>query len=233
MEKEREKEKDSLKKKKFETNNLLAIPSLSRNICFSREDEPKAWKSIHRNTKYRILFNSVIGGNVGGRQHYFFSPSLPPSLFQDGCAPSIEKGEGKGKFPLGIDRLPIGVCRYKFNISLTPPTRTRSLASSRADNEAIFGIKVGKAIHACIFKHSRTRPLSKLIRIENIIWIWSLMLLGHSRLIYRDKLRRFPVLHTPGEQILDKSDKTKFSKRERERERETYPPRCCRVSRSK
>lgn len=42
MEKEREKEKDSLKKKKFETNNLLAIPSLSRNICFSREDEPKA-----------------------------------------------------------------------------------------------------------------------------------------------------------------------------------------------
>lgn len=46
------------------------------------------------------------------------------------------------------------------------------------------------------------------------------MLLGHSRLIYRDKLGRFPVLHTPGEQILDKSDKTKFSKRARERERE-------------
>ena len=45
------------------------------------------------------------------------------------------------------------------------------------------------------------------------------MLLGHSRLIYRDKLRRFPVLHTTGrEQILDKSDKTKFSKRERERD---------------
>lgn len=134
------------KKKKIRNDNLLAIPSLSRNICFSREDEPKAWKSIHRNTKYRILFNSVIDGNVGGRQHFFFSP---PSLFQDGCAPSIEKGEGKGKFPLGIDRLPIGVCRYKFNISLThehalPSSRSRHTSSSRADNEAILGIKVGR-----------------------------------------------------------------------------------------
>lgn len=110
------------------------------------------------------------------------------------------------------------------SISLPRTTRIEhaALASSRVRQRGYFGDK-GGGIKPFTLAFSNTVArdplLSKLIRIENIIWIWSLMLLGHSRLIYRDKLRRFPVLHTTGrEQILDKSDKTKFSKRERERD---------------
>lgn len=110
------------KKKKIRNDNLLAIPSLSRNICFSREDEPKAWKSIHRNTKYRILFNSVIDGNVGGRQHFFFPP---PSLPFPRRLCAIHR-EGRRERKISPRDRSIANRCLSIQIQYLPHTRTRS-----------------------------------------------------------------------------------------------------------
>lgn len=170
MEKEREKEKDSLKKK----NSKRIIYSRFRVYLAIFAFRGKTSQKLeNRFTVIRSIGFSLIALSAETQEEgniiFFLPPSLPPFSKTAVRHPS-RREKGKENFPLGsID------CQQVFvdtnSISPSHHRLERALASSRADNEAIFGIKVGKAIHACIFKHSRTRPLSKLIRIENIIWI--------------------------------------------------------------